>query len=158
MQAQQYFWKLVSGPRTMRAIINLWSPFRGAGIRVREIAPDYRRVVVDLRMRFDNRNYVGTHFGGSLFAMTDPWFMVMMMNNLGPDYIVWDKAGCVSFIKPARGTVTTRVELTEAMVEEARRNTESGGKFEPTYRAEIIDEQGVMVAAVEKTLYIRRKK
>ena len=70
MQVQQSFWKL---------------------------APDFRKVVVDLRMRFDNRNYVGTHFGGSLFAMTDPWFMVMMMNNLGPDYVVWDKAGaCAS--------------------------------------------------------------
>jgi acyl-coenzyme A thioesterase PaaI-like protein len=158
MQARHYLWKLVAGPRTFRAMINLWAPFRGAGIKVREIAPDFRRVVVDLRMRFDNRNYVGTHFGGSLFAMTDPWFMLMMMNNLGPDYIVWDKAGSVRFIKPARGTVTTRMELSEAMLAEARARTISGDKFEPTYSAEIVDAEGVTVAAVEKTLYIRRKK
>jgi len=158
VQARHAFWKLVSGPRTFRAIVNLWSPFRGAGIKVREIAPDFRRVVVDLRMRFDNRNYVGTHFGGSLFAMADPWFMVMMMNSLGSGYIVWDKAGAVRFIKPARGTVTAQFELTDAMLQEARSKTESGEKFEPTYRAEIVDAEGVTVAAVEKTLYIRRKK
>ena len=62
------------------------------------------------------------------------------------------------FIKPARGTVTARVELSEAMVAEARAKTVSGDKFEPTYRAEIVDAEGVTVAAVEKTLYIRRKK
>jgi hypothetical protein len=84
--------------------------------------------------------------------------MIMMMNNLGSGYIVWDKAGCVQFIKPARGTVTTRMELSEAMLEEARAKTLSGDKFEPTYRAEIVDADGVTVAAVEKTLYIRRKK
>jgi len=142
----------------LRLVMNLWSPFRGAGIKVREISPDWRRVVVELRMRWDTRNYVGTHFGGSLFAMTDPFFMLMMMHNLGSSYVVWDKAGSVLFIKPARGTVTSRMELTDAMVKEARDKTASGEKFEPTYRAEIVDREGVVVAAVEKTLHIRRKR
>ncbi|MGE5615505.1 MAG: DUF4442 domain-containing protein [Bacillota bacterium] len=145
-------------PGTLRLLMNLWSPFRGAGIKVREIAPDWRHVVVELRMRWDTRNYVGTHFGGSLFAMTDPFFMLMMMHNLGSDYVVWDKAGAVRFIKPARGTVTSRMELTGEMVQEARDKTAAGEKFEPTYRAEIVDREGVVVAAVEKTLHIRRKR
>ena len=143
---------------TLRLLMNVWSPFRGAGIKVREIAPDWRHVIVELKMRWDTRNYVGTHFGGSLFAMTDPFFMLMMMHNLGKDYIVWDKAGSVRFFKPARGTVTSRMELTSAMVDEARTRTSSGEKFEPTYRAEIVDREGVVVAAVEKTLHIRRKR
>ena len=157
MQARHYLWKLVAGPRTFRAMINLWAPFRGAGIKVREIAPDFRRVVVDLRMRFDNRNYVGTHFGGSLFAMTDPWFMLMMMNNLGRDYIVWDKAGSVRFLKPGRGTVTADFVLTEEMLEDVRTKAIPGVKYEPTYSVEVKDANGVVVASVEKTLHIRKK-
>lgn len=146
------------GAAGMRRLFNLWPPFRAAGIRVREIAPDFRSATVELRMKLFNRNYVGTHFGGSLFAMTDPFFMVLMMKNLGPDYIVWDKAGTVRFLKPARGTVTARFELPEERVQEARARTEGGEKFEPVFRVEILDAAGTVVADVEKTLYIRKKK
>lgn len=141
----------------MRRLFNIWPPFRGAGIRVREIAPDFRRVTVELRMRLLNRNYVGTHFGGSLFSMTDPFFMIMMMKNLGPEYIVWDKAGSVRFLKPARGTVTANFHLPDDAVHEARDRTAGGAKHEPRFKVDIVDAAGVVVADVEKTLYIRRK-
>ena len=111
-----------------------------------------------MKLRFYNRNYVGTHFGGSLFAMTDPFFMILMMKNLGPDYVVWDKQGTVRFLKPARGTVTARFTLPEERVAEAVRATAGGDKFEPVFRVDIVDQDNVTVADVEKTLYIRRKK
>ena len=142
----------------MRRLFNFWPPFRAAGIRVREIAPDFRSATVELRMKLLNRNYVGTHFGGSLFAMTDPFFMILMMKNLGPEYVVWDKQGTVRFLKPARGTVTARFHLPEERVAEAKQATAEGEKFEPVFRVDIVDEAGVTVADVEKTLYIRRKK
>ena len=142
----------------LRTFMNLWPPFRGMGIRVREITPDYRRVIVELRMKLFNRNYVGTHFGGSLFAMTDPYWMIMMMRNLGDDYVVWDKAGTIRFLEPARGTVTARFELPEARVQEARDATAGGEKYEPAFVVEIVDREGTVVASVEKTLHIRRKK
>jgi acyl-coenzyme A thioesterase PaaI-like protein len=141
----------------MKTLFNLWPPFRGMGVRVREIAPDFRSVTVELRMRLLNRNYVGTHFGGALFAMTDPFFMIMMMKNLGPQYLVWDKAGTVRFLKPARGTVTARFRLPEESIVAARAATASGEKHEPKFLVEIVDAQGVTVADVEKTLYIRKK-
>ena len=141
----------------MRRLFNLWPPFRAAGIRVREISPDFRRASVELRMRLFNRNYVGTHFGGSLFAMTDPFFMVMMMKNLGGDYVVWDKSGTVRFLKPARGTVIAEFALAEEAIEAAKSATASGAKHEPVFRVEIRDQAGIVVAAVEKTLHIRRK-
>jgi acyl-coenzyme A thioesterase PaaI-like protein len=142
----------------MRRLFNLWPPFRAAGIRVREIAPDFRSATVELRMQLLNRNYVGTHFGGSLFSMTDPFFMIMMMKNLGPEYVVWDKAGSVRFLKPARGTVTARFHLPEEAVAEAKEVTAAGEKHEPRFRVDIVDAEGVVVADVEKTLHIRRKK
>ena len=156
--SQGFLARFTLGASGMRRLLNLWPPFRAAGIRVREIAPDFRSATVELRMRLFNRNYVGTHFGGSLFAMTDPFFMIMMMKNLGPGYVVWDKAGTVRFLKPAKGTVTARFMLPEEHVAEARERTAAGGKHEPRFRVEIVDEQGVTVADVEKTLYIRRKK
>ena len=146
------------GANGMRRLLNWWPPFRGAGIRVREIAPDFRSATVELRMRLLNRNFVGTHFGGSLFAMTDPFFMIMMMKILGPRYLVWDKSGTVRFLKPARGTVVARFTIPEERVDEVRAATESGEKFEPKFLVEIVDGDGVTVADVEKTLYIRRKK
>jgi len=157
MSGQGFLARLSMSPRALRHLLNLWPPFRGAGIRVREIAPDFRGVTVELRMRLFNRNYVGTHFGGSLFSMTDPFFMMMMMHNLGRDYVVWDKTGSVRFLRPARGTVTARFTLTQDMVDEAVRRTAGGEKFEPTYAVEVVDAAGAAVARVEKTLHIRRK-
>ena len=158
MSGQGFLSRIAFGAAGMRRLFNLWPPFRGAGIRVREIAPDFSRCTVELRMGLLNRNYVGTHFGGSLFSMTDPFFMILMMKRLGPDYLVWDKAGTVRFLKPARGTVIARFDLPEQQVNEARERTQGGAKYEPVFRVEIVDSAGVTVADVEKTLYIRRKK
>ena len=150
--------RLSATPWGMRWMFNIWPPFRAAGIRVRDIGHDFRSATIELRMRLMNRNYVGTHFGGSLFAMTDPFFMVLMMRNLGRDYIVWDKQGTVRFLKPAKGTVTARIVLPPERIEEARAATAAGQKFEPSFKVDIVDSDGVTVADVEKVLYIRRKK
>ena len=157
MSGQGFLARFTVGAGTMRRLFNIWPPFRAAGIRVREIAPAFRSATVELRRKLLNRNYVGTHFGGSLFAMADPWFMILMMKRLGDGYVVWDKAGAVRFLKPARGTVTARFELPEESVEEARARTADGQKFEPRFIAALVDEKGVTVAEVEKTLHIRRK-
>jgi acyl-coenzyme A thioesterase PaaI-like protein len=156
--SQGFLSRFAFGANGMRRLLNFWPPFRAAGIRVREIAPDFRSATVELRTKLLNRNYVGTHFGGSLFAMTDPFFMIMMMKILGPQYLVWDKTGTIRFLKPARGTVVARFRIPEERIAEARAATESGEKFEPKFTVEIVDAEGVTVADVEKTLYIRRKK
>jgi acyl-coenzyme A thioesterase PaaI-like protein len=156
--SQGFLSKLAFGPRGMRWLFNVWPPFRGMGVKVREIAPDFRRARVELRMGMLNRNYVGTHFGGSMFAMTDPFYMVLMMHVLGREYVVWDKAGSIRFIKPGRGTLVAEFEVTQAMVDEAIAKTAGGAKFEPTYAVDLKDGEGAVVATVEKTLYIRKKK
>ena len=157
MSGQGFLSRFTIGAAGMRRLFNLWPPFRGMGIRVRELSPDFTHAVVELRMRLLNRTYVGTHFGGSLFAMADPWFMVLMMKRLGDEYVVWDKSGSVRFLKPARGTVSARFEMPDERVAEAREFTSDGKKYEPVFKAAIVDEQGVTVAEVEKTLHIRRK-
>ena len=143
---------------TLRHGLNLWPPFLFTGIHVAAISPDYRHAAVELRMRPWNRNYVGTHFGGSLFAMTDPFWMLLAMQALGRDYIVWDRAGEIEFVKPGRGTVRARFDLGDDILEELRAATASGDKVLRWFENEILDAQGEVVAKVRKQLYVRRKR
>lgn len=110
--------------------INLWPPFVGAGIHVTELSSDFRRATVRLRHGLLNRNYFGTHYGGSLFSMTDPFYAILLLHNLPRGYMVWDKASSIEFKVPGRGDVFARFALRDEQV----------------------------VATVAKTLYIRRKR
>jgi len=142
--------------RVLRIWVNLWGPYLLSGISVRRIAPDLRTVEVQMKLRPWNRNYVGTHFGGSLFAMADPWFMVMLIELLGPDYVVWDKRGAIRFRKPGRGTVRAVFEIPAERVEEIRREVDAAGRVEPLFTVQITDARGEVVAEVEKLLSVRR--
>jgi acyl-coenzyme A thioesterase PaaI-like protein len=138
--------------------MNLWPPYLGAGIRVEHIAPNFRSVTVALVRRWYNRNYVGTHFGGSLYAMTDPFFALMLMHNLSSDYVVWDKSASIDYLAPGRGRVWVRFELTEGDLEHIRNMTEAGDKHLHFFTADVCDAEGMAVARVEKIVYVRRKR
>ena len=142
----------------LKHLANVWGPYLLSGIRVTDVAPDFRSIDVRMTLRPWNRNYVGTHFGGSLFAMVDPWFMVALIHRLGPGYVVWDKSGTIRFRKPGRGTVRARFEITDARLEEIRRTVEKRGKAEPVFVAQIVDAGGDRVAEVEKLLSIRKRR
>ena len=144
-------------PLLFKTLINLYPPYLGAGIRVRHISPDYRDLHVRMNLRFYNRNYVGTHFGGSLYAMIDPFYMLMLMQVLGRAYIVWDKAATIEFHKPGRGTVHAHFHLSDQTIAGIRAQTANGNKYEPRFEVDIIDDVDAVVAHGVKTLYIRRK-
>jgi len=141
----------------LRWLANWWSPFRGAGIRVIKVSPDYRFVEVEMKLRWFNKNYVGTHFGGSLYAMSDPFLMMMLMNNLGPDYIIWDKAAKIDFKKPGRGTVHASFKLDEDEIIKIKSAADAHGKYLFDRVVNIVDDSGEVVAEVVKTLYVRRR-
>jgi hypothetical protein len=140
----------------MLRLVNIWPPIAGAGIRVRWGA-DMKSVDVEMKLRLWNRNFVGTHYGGSLYSMTDPFYMLMLIKNLGPGYVVWDKAASIRFRKPGKGTVRAEFRLTDAQLDEIREQLNTLPKFEPTYKVEVKDEAGEVVAEVEKVLHIRKK-
>lgn len=144
--------------RTLRHALNLWPPFLFAGIHVAAIADDFRSARVELRMRPWNRNYVGTHFGGSLFAMTDPFWMLLVLHSLGDDYIVWDKAATIEFEKPGRGVVRAEFGLDDATLDELRAAAADGSKVLRWFDAPVRDASGDVVAMVRKQLYVRRKR
>lgn len=141
----------------LRRWMNLWPPFLFAGIRVAELRDDYGYARVELQQRWYNRNYVGSHFGGSLFAMTDPFWMLLLLHRLGRDYIVWDQAGEIAFVKPGRGRVVAEFVLDDATVESVRLATADGEKHLRWFDTEIRSTEGMVVARVRKQLYVRRK-
>ena len=143
--------------RKLQRFVNWYPPFLGAGIRVKKISPDMRTFEVHMPLRLWNKNYVGTHFGGSLYTMCDPFFMLILLNNLGPDYIVWDKAATIRFKKPGTGTVKAIFHITENRIAEIRAQTDDLGKIEPTFQTVVTDLNGVVIAEVDKLLYVRRK-
>ena len=147
----------VDSPKSLRRLLNLWPPFLFTGIRVMEIGEDWRSARVVLRMRPWNRNTVGKHFGGSLFAMCDPFWMLLALHALGPDYIVWDKAGEIEFVKPGKGTVEAVFRLDDAALDEIRTATANGDKALRWFENTVTDAEGDIVARVSKQLYVRRK-
>jgi Domain of unknown function (DUF4442) len=141
----------------MRMLLNVWPPFLGAGIRVRRIGADWKEIDVEMRLRWWNRNYVGTHYGGSLYSMADPFFMVMLIENLGRDYIVWDKAATIRFRKPGRGMVSASFRLSDEQIGEIRQALNSQEKIERMFTVEVKDQSGTVVAEVDKLLHVRRR-
>jgi acyl-coenzyme A thioesterase PaaI-like protein len=136
-------------------LLALWPPYLGAGIRVRR--PDDHTFVVRMKLHWWNRNYFGTHFGGSLYAMCDPFFALILAQRLGKGYVVWDKAAAIRFVRPGRGTVTATFHLPPAEVAAIRQAADEAGKIEPELTVDVVDEAGAVVARVEKTLYVRRE-
>jgi len=127
------------------------------GIRVKHIAPNMKAVDVEMKLRFWNANYVGTHFGGSLFAMTDPFYMLMLMANLGPEYIVWDKAATIRYKKPGKGIVRAEFRLSDGQIDDIRVKLKTLPKYEPVFSVEVKDRAGVVIAEIEKVIYVRKE-
>jgi len=143
--------------RNMRRLLNLWPPLLGAGIRVKRLQSDWKEIDVEMNLHFWNANFVGTHYGGSLYSMTDPFYMLMLIENLGRDYIVWDKSANIRFRKPGKGRVVARFRLSDEQIEGIRRELQTQPKIEPTFLVEVKDESGEVIAEVQKVLHVRKK-
>ncbi len=143
--------------RTLRLGLNLWPPFVGAGVHVTSLAEDYREATVELRPHWYNRNFFGDHFGGSLYAMTDPFYTLMLIHILGPEYRVTHAGGSISYLAPARGTVRARFQITDDQIAAIKAAAEGGEKHLPDMSTDIVDRTGSTVARVTHTAYVRRK-
>jgi acyl-coenzyme A thioesterase PaaI-like protein len=141
--------------RLTRHLFNLVPAYRGTGGRVEYIASDWREVRVRLPLSLRTRNYVGTIFGGSMYAAVDPFYMIMLMRNLGAGYVVWDKSASIRFRKPGRSTLRARFVLDEAELSAIREALATAPSVNRIYTVELADAAGVVHATVEKTLYVR---
>jgi hypothetical protein len=147
--------------RLLAFLMNFYPPYLGAGVRVR-LAPAAdgvsEAIAVRMRLRFWNRNLLGTHFGGSLYSMCDPFFVILLLHELGAGYVVWDKAATIAFRRPGRGTVSAAFSIPAATVADIRAAADRGETLEPTFEVTVVDGAGEVVAVVEKRLYVRRRR
>lgn len=142
---------------TVLKVMRFWPPFLGAGISVRRFNKELTEIDVQMRLRFWNQNYVGTHFGGSLYTMTDPFYMLMLLHALGKRYIVWDKSASIVYKKPAKGMVFARFVLLSEQVESIKASLTDTPKTDREFIIQIKDCDDELVAEVRKILHIRKK-
>lgn len=145
-------------PRRLALGMSLWAPNLWSGIRVKRFADDWTSATVELHVNLITRNYVKTAFGGSMSAMTDPYFFMLVMHQLGRDYVVWDTRGEIEFVKPGRGVLTARFEVSPAKAEELRQRARGGAKVLEWFETDITDASGDVVARVRREVYVREKK
>jgi acyl-coenzyme A thioesterase PaaI-like protein len=137
--------------------MNLYPMFLGTGGRITFIAADWREVRVRLRLNLWTYNYVGTIFGGSMFAASDPFYMLMLYRTLGPDYVVWDKAAHIRFRRPGKSRLGAQFLLTEAALAEIKAKVAAQGETDYPFTLQWVDQAGQVHAEVERTVYVATK-
>jgi acyl-coenzyme A thioesterase PaaI-like protein len=143
-------------PEALRSRINAYPPYVGALIEVTHIGADASEIRVRMPLEERNANLVGTHFGGSLYAMVDPHLMILLVQRLGPEFVVWDRAATIDFLRPGRGTVYAHVRITDDEIAAIREATREGQRHLPEWTVDVTDDAGEVVARVRKTLHVRR--
>jgi acyl-coenzyme A thioesterase PaaI-like protein len=140
--------------RIFRFIMNLYPVYRGTGGRIILISSDWKNVVVRLKLNWRTRNYVGTIFGGSLYAAADPILMLQLIRILGKDYIVWDKAASIRFKRPGNQSLQMHFQINDALLESIKKAVECDKEFEFTEKLKWVDREGKIYAELEKTIYV----
>jgi hypothetical protein len=135
--------------------MSAYPPYVGAGVRVRIVGRAPLAFETRITLRWWNRNYVGTHYGGSLYTMCDPFYMLILIDALGSEFVVWDKAATIRFRRPGRGTVRARFEIPPPRIDEIRSQARAAGRAEPSFTARVLDAAGEVVAEVEKLVSVR---
>jgi acyl-coenzyme A thioesterase PaaI-like protein len=143
--------------RLRRWGFNFFPAYRGTGARITYIAADWREIRIKLPLNWRTRNYVGTIYGGSMYAAVDPIYMIMLIKLLGPGYVVWDKAASIRFRKPGKSTLSARFVVDQAETEAIQAALAQQEAIDRVYQIDLVDRDGVVHASVEKTIYVRRK-
>ncbi|MDN5618915.1 MAG: DUF4442 domain-containing protein [Psychrobacter sp.] len=145
-------------PHLLKLRLNTYAPYIGAGIKIDHISLDQGLCVVSMGLTTLNKNIVGTQFGGSLYSMVDPFYMLMLMHQLGSNYVVWDKSSNIDFIAPGNSKVTARMKIPSTEVITIQELAKDGEPVFREYKVDIVDDQQKLIATVTKTLYIRLRK
>ncbi|EPZ49941.1 putative thioesterase [Bacteriovorax sp. BAL6_X] len=150
------FWQKIAPEKAIK-LINFWPPYLGAGIKVLSINDERTKICVQMKQTFLNTNYVGVHFGGSLYSMCDPFYMLLLSFHLGKEHIIWDKSAEIEFLRPGKGIVKAEFEITMEEIERINKQASEEKRIHPEFETYIYDKDGVKVARVKKTLYVRQK-
>ena len=142
---------------TLRWAYNFWPCIWCTGGKIEFISADHHEMHVSLKLNIRTRNRVGTVFGGSIYSSVDPYFMLMFMQILGKDYVVWDKAASVKFIRPIVKAVKCRFLISEELVQEVKQKISEQDEYTFDMPLRYEDDNGLVYAVFNKTIYAAGK-
>ena len=149
-------------PESLRTRFARWSfnwfpAYRGTGGEITYIAADWSEVRLRLPLNRRTRNYVGTIFGGSMYGAMDPIYMVMLIQLLGPTYVVWDKSATIRFWRPGRETLYATFRIPPEELAALRAEVDRTGKLEREFAVDLVSASGEVHASCQKLLSVRRR-
>lgn len=143
--------------RFKRYLFNHFPPYWGTGARAVFLSGDFKEVQIRLPLFWRTRNYVGTIFGGSIYASADPIFMIQLIELLGKNYVVWDKSASIRFLRPGNKTLYARFLVTDELLHQIKADVVEKQEIDLNLSVDFIDFEGKIYAQVSKVLYIANK-
>ena len=135
-----------------------WSPmYRRTTAKIVDVSDDLSYIKIRLKLNWKNRNYAGTMFGGSMLAATDPIYMIQLLQILGDQYIVWDKAVDAKYKKPGKGTIYGEFIFTKEEIDSIKKTVHEKNQMDLTKTMSLVDAETNIIATFNKTLYIADK-
>lgn len=135
-----------------------WSPmYKRTTAKLVEVSDDLHYVKIKMKLNWKNRNYAGSIFGGSMLAATDPIYMIQLLQILGNDYVVWDKAVEARYRKPGKSTIYGEFEFTKDEIETIKEKVAAENETDIVKTMSLVDEKQNIIATFNKTLYIADK-
>ncbi len=164
IESSYYFMKLYPTEKKeslstwwLRLRLNYWPCIWCTGGKIQFLSSDFRELHIGLKKNIRTLNRVGTIYGGSIYSSVDPYFMLMMMWILGTEYVVWDKAAKVKFVRPITGKVKAKFIISEKLIEETKQSILEKGEIVFDLPLKYEDENGTVYAIFEKTIYAASK-
>jgi len=135
-----------------------WSPmYRRTTAKLIEVSDDLHYIKIRLKLNWKNRNYAGSIFGGSMLAATDPIYMIQLIQILGEDYVVWDKAVEARYKKPAKSTIFGEFMFSKEEIEAIKQDVSQNKQTDIIKTMNLVDENQNIIATFNKTVYIADK-
>lgn len=131
--------------------------YRRTTAKLIDVSDDLHKVVITLRLNWKNKNYVGSIFGGSMLAATDPIYLIQLIQILGDDYVVWDKAVTARYKRPAKSRIYGTFLFSEEEIKDIKNKIAESHEIDITKTMNLIDEKQQIIATFSKTLYIADK-
>lgn len=138
--------------------LNISPMYRRSTARITYISKDLMKIRIRLPISYKNKNYVGSIFGGSMFAAVDPIPMTQLIQLLGSNYVVWDKSAEIKFKRPARKDLYAIFSFTPNQISSIRNKVAEKNEIEFPYTTQLTDkEEETIYCTVHKTIYIANK-
>ncbi len=157
-QAVAFLSKFLSADKVFKYGFNLSPMYRRSVGKVAKLSEDLHHATVRIPLNYKNKNYMGAMFGGSMFSATDPIYMIQLIQILGNDYVVWDKAATIRYRRPAYETVIAHFIFSKEEIDDIKHQVTISGELDIIKHLNLTDHTGkVIFAELEKTMYVASK-